>query len=132
MTDELKEQIRAHLVTNNNLRETARHFKVSPASVMKVRDEKPDEYEHLRTDKKQEFVENAWGMIGEILTEMKVKMPEASFRDLATGLGIITDKALLVSGEPTSRSDNTNKNTHELGELTAEQAEALISAWVKQ
>lgn len=129
---ELKEQIRAHLAITNNTRETARHFNVSDFTVRKIRDEKPDEFTQIHADKKTEFVNNAWSLVGQILTEMQVKMPDASFRDLATGLGIITDKALLVGGEPTSRSDNTNKNTHDLGELTAEQADALIQAWVKE
>lgn len=130
LTDELKENVRAFLISNGNVRETARKFGISPSSVMKIRDEDANEFEQLRTDKKAEFVSNAWSMIGEILVEMRNKMPEASFRDLSTGLGIITDKALLVSGEATSRSDNTNKNTHDLGELTAEQADALIKAYI--
>lgn len=70
-------------------------------------------------------------MIHDILSEMAIKKQDAGFRDLATGLGIVTDKMLLMSGEPTSRSDNTNKNTHDLGELTAEQADALIKAYTR-
>lgn len=130
LSDELKESIRAHLAMTNNTRETARHFNVSDYSVRKIRDEKPDEFTQLHADKKTEFVHNAWSMVGDILNEMRGKMTDASFRDLATGLGIITDKALLVSGEATSRSDNNNKNTHELGEMTAEQADELIRAYV--
>lgn len=128
---ELKEMIRAHLASSGNTRETARHFNVSDFTVRKIRDEKPDEFTRMHADKKAEFVDNAWDMVGSILTEMKTKLGEASFRDLATGLGIIVDKAQLVGGEATSRSDNTNKNVHELGELTAEQADDLIQAYMK-
>jgi hypothetical protein len=131
LPDELKEQIRAHLAITNNTRETARHFGVSDYSVRKIRDENLEEFTQLHADKKREFVDNAWLMVGSILTEMKGKMREASFRDLATGLGIVADKALLVGGDPTSRSDNTNKNTHELGELTAEQADELLKAYMR-
>ncbi|MCI3922440.1 hypothetical protein MO973_19595 [Paenibacillus sp. TRM 82003] len=129
---ELKEQIRAYLSTNDNVRETARHFGVSPATVMKIRDEKPDVFEHMRTFKKQEFIERGWRLAGRLYEAMEDKIPEATFKDLATGFGIVVDKMQLISGEPTSRSDNTNKNTHDLGELTAEQAEELVKAWVNK
>jgi len=132
ISEELKEQIRTFLAGNGNVRETARQFDVSPSTVMKVRDEQPDVFEQLRTDKKQEFINNAWDLINIGLEQMKTKILEASYRDIATGTGIIADKVLLMSGEATSRTDNTNKNTHELGELTSEQAEALIEAWVKK
>lgn len=130
--DELKEQIRAALATNNNVRDVARQFDVAPSTVMKIRDEKPDEFEHVRTFKKQEFIERGWQLAARLYEAMEDKIPEASFKDIATGYGIIVDKMQLISGEPTSRSDNTNKNTHELGELTAEQAEAIVQAWVNK
>lgn len=128
---EKKEQIKTHLATCGNVRQTARMLGVSPATVMKVRDEDPDAFEQLRTDKKTEFINKSWELMTDGLDEMKLKMKEASYRDLATGIGIVTDKMLLLSGEATSRSDNTNKNTHDLGELTAEQAEEIVKAFMK-
>ena len=132
ISDELKEQIRTYLATCGNVRETARQFDVSPSTVMKVRDERPDEFEQLRTDKKQQIIEKSWKLMETFLEAMEAKIPDATLRDVSTSYGIVGDKLLLMTGEPTSRSDNTNKNTHDLGELTAEQADELIKAWVKQ
>lgn len=128
--DDVKEQIKALLATNGNVRETARHFDVSPSTVMKVRDESPDEFEQLRTDKKQQIISKSWALMEKFLESMELKIPEAGLKDVATSYGIVGDKLLLMTGEATSRSDNTNKNTHDLGELTAEQAEALIQSYV--
>lgn len=127
---ELKEQIKTFLATNGNVRETARHFDVSPSTVMKVRDECPDEFEQLRTDKKQQIIEKSWKLMDTFLEAMEAKIPDASLRDVSTSYGIVGDKLLLMTGEPTSRSDNNNKNTHELGELTGEQADELIKAYM--
>lgn len=132
ISDELKEQVRTYLATCGNVRETARHFKISPATVMKIRDAEPDEFEQLRTDKKQQIIENSWKLMEKFLSAMEAKIPSAGLKDVATSYGIVSDKVLLMTGEPTSRSDNNNKNTHELGELTAEQAEELIKVWVTQ
>lgn len=131
---EMREQIITYLATCDNIRETARKFKVSPNTVKNIRDGMPevekDAFAQLRTDKKSEFIRKSWDLMTDGLDEMKSKMKEATYRDLATGIGIITDKMLLISGEATSRSDNNNKNTHELGELTGEQAEALIQKYL--
>lgn len=130
LDDQLKEQIRNHLATNNNVRETARQFGVSPSTVMKIRDERPDEFEQLRTDKKQQIIAKSWTLMERFLEAMEEKIPSATLRDVSTSYGIVGDKLLLMTGEPTSRSDNTNKNTHDLGELTAEQADELIKAYI--
>lgn len=132
LSPELVEQIKAHLAITDNIRETARQFDVSPASVKKIKDQAPDSFEQLRTFKKQEFIEDGWNLARKLLNAMNEKMPEATFKEISTGFGIVVDKMQLISGEPTSRSDNTNKNTHDLGELTAEQAEAIVQAWVNK
>jgi hypothetical protein len=131
LSPELKEQIRAHLAISGNTRETARHYNVSDYSVRKIRDEKPDEFTQLHADKKTEFINNAWELISMGIVEMKKKMPDASYRDIATGVGIITDKMLLISGEATSRSDNSNKHSVELSEIGEDQAMLLIQEFVK-
>lgn len=108
LTEELKEQIRAHLVTNNNIRETARHFGVSPASVMKVRDEKPDEYEQLRTDKRQQMINKIWDMLTDAadLGHTMIKEARRGERDIplnqvSTFYGTMYDKMALMQGENT-------------------------------
>lgn len=111
LTEELKEQIRAHLVTNNNIRETARHFGVSPASVMKVRDEKPDEYEQLRTDKKQQMIDKIWSSLEDaaelghsMIREAKQGSRDIPLNQVSTFYGTMYDKMALMKGESTANT----------------------------
>lgn len=106
---ELKEKIKAHLAQSDNVRETARQFKVSPATVMKIRDEKPDEFEQLRTDKKQELIDKLWDNIVEaqalgfqMIAEAKQGMREIPLGQISTYLGTLYDKRALMMGESTS------------------------------
>lgn len=121
LTDELKEQIRSALASNNNVREIAREFNVSPSSVMKVRDEKPDEFEQLRTDKKQQLIDKLWDNIVDAAALGHKMIQEASEgkRDIPLGqistyLGTLYDKRALMNDESTSNSTMTVKLAGEL------------------
>lgn len=107
--DETKEQIRAALALNNNVREIARKFKVSPATVMKIRDEKPDEFEQLRTDKKQELIDKLWDNIVaaqelgfSMISEAKQGIRDIPLGQISTYLGTLYDKRALMMGESTA------------------------------
>lgn len=109
LTDEIKEQIRAALASNNNVREISREYKVSPSSVMKIRDENPDEFEQLRTDKKQQMIDKLWDNIVDAadLGHMMIRQAKAGTRDIPLGqvstyLGTLYDKRALMSGEKTA------------------------------
>lgn len=121
LTDELKEQIKAALASNNNVREIARQFTVSPASVMKIRDEKPDEFEQLRTDKKSEMIDKIWETLQDAadLGHTMIKDAKKGKRDIplsqiSTYYGTLYDKMALMKGESTANT--TMKVTLE-GEL---------------
>lgn len=111
---ELKEQIRAHLATSDNVRETARQFKVSPATVMKIRDEKPDEFEQIRTDKRQQLIQKLWDNIvdaaelgHDMIREAKVGKRDIPLSHISTYLGTLYDKRALMVGESTANTTTT-------------------------
>lgn len=59
----------------------------------------------MRYQKKKEFIEQGWLLAKKILDEMSKKIPNANFKDLATGMGILFDKIALASGEATARTE---------------------------
>lgn len=106
--DELKEQIRAALASNNNVREIGRQFKVSPSTVMKIRDEKPDEFEQLRTDKRTQMIEKIWASLFDaidlghsMIAEAKQGVREIPLNHVSTYYGTMYDKMALMQGENT-------------------------------
>lgn len=111
LTDELKEQIRSALASNNNVREVARQYSVSPASVMKIRDENPDEFEQLRTDKKHQLIDKLWDNIVaaqelgfQMIAEAKTGQRDIPLGQISTYLGTLYDKRALMLGESTANS----------------------------
>lgn len=55
----------------------------------------------VRTEKKGEIVELLRAEIRAALAEAERARPDANYRDLITGVGIMTDKLQLLSDEPT-------------------------------
>jgi transposase-like protein len=107
--DELKEKIRAALALNDNIREIARQFGVSPATVMKIRDEKPDEFEQLRTDKKQQMIDKIWASLVDaaelghsMIQEAKMGKRDIPLNQISTYYGTLYDKMALMKGENTA------------------------------
>lgn len=120
---ELKEKIKAHLAGSDNVRETARQFGVSPATVMKIRDEQPDEFEQLRTDKKQELIDKLWNNIvdaqelgHQMIREAKTGQRDIPLGQISTYLGTLYDKRALMLGESTANTQTTVKLVGELDE----------------
>jgi hypothetical protein len=112
MTDEMKEQIRSDLASNNNVREIARKYNVSPSSVMKIRDEKPDEFEQLRTDKKQQMIEKIWDSLVDaadlghsMIRDAKQGVRDIPLNHISTFYGTMYDKMALMKGESTNNTE---------------------------
>ena len=96
LDDRTREQIRAFYASCGNMRETARKFGVSPSTVKRIVDEKQDEVAQLRTQKKAEWIEEAWRTIGlymERLQDPKV-VERTSARDSVIVVGTLQDKIL--------------------------------------
>lgn len=111
LTDELKEQIRAELVLSDNLNQTAKKFGVSVSTVSKIRDEKPDDFENLRKDKKQQLIDRLWDNIVEAqaLGFQMIEQAKRGERDIPLGqistyLGTLYDKRALMMGESTNNT----------------------------
>lgn len=123
LTDEMKEQIRAHLVLSDNLRETARKFGVSPNTVKNIRDEKADEFAQLRTDKRQEMIEKIWDSLVDaadlghsMIRDAKQGVRDIPLNHISTFYGTMYDKMALMKGESTSNTTTTVKLAGELEE----------------
>ena len=66
-------------------------------------------YETIRTDKKAEVIQAAWDLASAAFQRAKAALPDASARDAATVAGIAVDKAQLLSGAATERTEHNIK-----------------------
>jgi hypothetical protein len=133
--DEVKEKIRVALASNNNVREVARQFEVSPSTVMKIRDEKPDEFEQLRTDKKQQMIDKIWESLQDaaelghsMIKEAKIGTRDIPLNQISTYYGTLYDKMALMKGESTSNTNLNGTMTHKhVSDLSDEELELLAN-----
>lgn len=115
LTDELREQIKAHLVLSDNKNEIAKTLGVSWSTVDKVAKEvvnNPDEkeeFEKLRDDKKSQMIETVWGSMMKAATLGDRLVQEAldNKRDIplnhiSTYYGTMYDKHALMTGGNTA------------------------------
>lgn len=115
LTDELKEQIRAHLVLSDNTSEIAKTHGVSWATVQKIAKEikaTPEEnekFEKLRDDKKEMVITKIWEgfMNGVTLGNKMIDEALEGKRDiplnqLSTYNGTMFDKHALMTGGKTA------------------------------
>lgn len=114
LTDELKEQIRAHLATNDNARETARKFSVSDATVRKIKGEKPEDFAQLRADKKQQMIDKIWASLEDaaelghmMITQARNGKREIPLSQISTYYGTLYDKRALMNNESTANTQLT-------------------------
>ena len=77
---------------------------------------------------REEFVGNATRIRDKALAryEQKVDADEVNAKDLLVGIGVLTDKALLVQGKPTSRTENSSA-----GALPVDQIRELFAGFAK-
>lgn len=126
-TDADKERARVALDANGgNLSRAARDADVPRATLHEWRDEwaaeaaeaaalpVPAEYlptavEYIRQTKKGEAIEAAWDVAVAAFLRAKEALPDASARDAATVAGIAVDKAQLLSGAATERTEHNIK-----------------------
>jgi transposase len=128
INDRLKELVLMELATNNNLRQVAEIFGISAATVKKIRDEKPDEFEQLRAQKKVDLIDDAaeWkkefltraeqsinkavGLSSQMIEQAETGEVKIPLRDLAVFIGTLYDKRALSSGGATTRGEVTGKD----------------------
>jgi predicted DNA-binding protein YlxM (UPF0122 family) len=115
LTDELKEQIRAHLVLSDNKNEIAKKLKVSWASVDKIAkeiEEFPEEeekFENLREQKKLQMIDKLWENMTDalelghdIVKKAKKGDVDVPLSHISTYYGTLYDKHALMTGGKTA------------------------------
>lgn len=65
-----------------------------------------DLLKELRLEKKKAIISKAFNIIEEAMDTLREKMKSASYKDIAVSIGILSEKALLMSGEATARSES--------------------------
>lgn len=130
-TDEDRAKVKAHLDANDgNVKRTARELDMP---IMTVRDMKkkwemeglPAVVEAALPAAREEFVENATRIRDASLLKYgeAVEAGKVNPKDLLLGVGILTDKVRLVSGQATSRTEATPGE----GMMSVAQARELFS-----
>jgi hypothetical protein len=128
-TDEKKEEVRAVIYLNPEAshKDIAKTVNLPESTVRGIKEELKltDEFNEVRTKKKEEFITEAWDIVKKIMLKVDVKLDtmdaealqKVNIRDLAVALGTIYDKQALASGEPTIISDRPEPTPELLQEL---------------
>lgn len=126
ITDEQIETIRATYTMTGKLSDASRAAGVSESTARKyVR--LVDNFEELRAEKIaitiEEIIVKCGEVQGKLLAAMtdEAKLAKASFQEVATAFGIVTDKRQLLSGQATDRREHVAADA--LARLTPEEKE---------
>ncbi len=76
--------------------------------------------DNLVSQKKGELTDWIKSEVSAIFDAMPIVRGEASYRDLGTVAGILTDKLQLLSGKPTERTEHVNRTPEERANRVAE------------
>ncbi len=126
LTYEQIETAKATFALTNNLSEAARSARCSKTSVRKYI-KLDDEFSAMRAEKQAITIEEIIVKIGQVQERLldamldETKVAKASMQEIATSLGIVTDKRQLLAGQPTTRNDNIASDA--ASRLTPEQME---------
>ena len=123
------EQIETIRATYALTRSYAAAGKAAGCSETTARDyiKKSDDFAEFRAEKQAITIEQIIVKIGHVQERLldamlePSKVEKASMQELATSLGIVTDKRQLLAGDPTSRSENVSNDAST--RLTPEQME---------
>lgn len=128
ISDENIERIKASYSLNGSLTETSKETGVPIATVSKyVNQKEKDQFESFRIEKRSEIIPTIIAEIEQteliLLHAIRVRAAtgEDTTRDLATAFGILRDKHQLISGLPTTRTENLTRDPASV--LTPEEME---------
>jgi len=111
------------------LQRVANHLKMPPSTlhgwVNGSRNPPPSD---LRCEKKADLQKYILAELGFVFGEAHNARQDASYRDLMIGFGILVDKLQLLTGEPTSRTENVNRQFEGLLEGLDEHSTAAVIA----
>lgn len=96
ISEKKKEQIKALLATGLSQRKIAKQVNVALATVNKISQGEADEVEHLRTHKKQEWMNEAWKTINLYIEHVQTEevIQRTGARDSAILIGTLHDKMI--------------------------------------
>jgi IS30 family transposase len=118
LTDEQIERLHLEYALSGKVRQVARTLNISPSTVTRhLRKPDPVVLQEARTQKKVDIAAKMAEVIELQLAALATaeKIAKASYQELSTSIGILTDKRLLLTGQPTARTET----------LTADPAEKL-------
>ena len=97
------EEAKTMLAMGKSQRQTAKEVGISLTKVNEIANSDPDEMEQLRTQKKVEFIDRAWGVIGKYLERLEDEslISKTPAHGCTTVIGTLIDKTRLISGEAT-------------------------------
>lgn len=98
----LRERIKAYLATCDNVRKTAREFKVSDSTVRAIRDEKPDEFAQVRAEKREELIDVIYEDMKDALTlgRQRIKLASAAAENFDKLIDNLTDALKEADANP--------------------------------
>lgn len=103
----VQESIRLGLRQSRNVSEIARENNVTPKVVEAVLRQMPDEYEARRNERAEAIIDDLWGLNQAVLNSVTPEdIKKASLKDKAITISILTEKAQLMSGDPTEIVQN--------------------------
>ena len=117
ITDEQIERLHLEYAQTGRLRASARAVGISVSTAKRYIDlEKanPDSVlEQVRTQKRIEIAEHIGNVQAAILRKMEedITLGKASYQELATAFGILTDKRQLITGQATERHEHRDADT---------------------
>lgn len=129
---ETVETIRATYSLTGSIADTSRNLGVPESTVRKYIDPKTkDEFAEVRAEKIAEAIPSIVEMCAQaqraFLTTMmsEEKLKNADFSQIAIAFGVVTDKALLLTGQATSRTETIAADP--IDRLSAEELEQMVA-----
>lgn len=107
------------ILHGGNVKQTARKIEMAERElyVLKAKAKEDGRYAEVEREVAVVLMDRRKGIAYKFLDalensigEIEGKIPDASLKDLAVSIGILTDKLMLVSGEPTERIETRNEN----------------------
>jgi len=95
--------------TGGNAEEASRKTGIPANTLREWKLQFGDEFGELRREKRSDLIEDVWAAAAEALGFLRKKLRRMKGKDLAVTYGILTDKALLLGGEPTGINENREK-----------------------
>lgn len=125
LTDTQIEIIKSTYAETGRLRAAARAANCSPSTVKKyIGPDDSEQFEQVRTEKRIDIIRTIGDAKLKIIAAMtdETHLANASVHELAVAFGILTDKELLMTGQPNSRVHNTTDASATLTPEEMEQA----------